>query len=259
MSFLAEERKQLIYDTIMTDGQVRVAELARRFEVTSETIRKDLEELSVNGQIRKVHGGAIRLQQAVSEPAMSERIVRNQAVKERIARTAAREIQQDGVVFIDEGTTPLMLTDALPSEANLTVVTHSFVVAEQMMKRINNGTFSGELLFLGGFVSALHGRTSGTYAERMARDLYVDYAFISLDAIGYSTGLLSYDSEKAILSQQFIRNARQTYALFDQSKIDATANFRFAALDDIGLFICDIPAPQEWTSVHPRWKVASKD
>ncbi|MGL4522874.1 MAG: DeoR/GlpR family DNA-binding transcription regulator, partial [Bacilli bacterium] len=174
MHLLPEERKQMICEYVQSDGTVRVTQLSSTFGVTTETIRKDLEELELIGKLKKVHGGAVRVEQLKVEPSMQERIILRQKEKQKIAEIAASFIEENDMIFIDEGSTPLQMVPYLPRNFTITIITHSFAVAQALHQ--HNHTH--QVLFLGGWVNGMHSRTSGYYAEQMARSLVVNKAFL---------------------------------------------------------------------------------
>ncbi|WP_307846408.1 DeoR/GlpR family DNA-binding transcription regulator, partial [Rhodococcus sp. CX] len=127
----AEERQQAIGELIERRGRMSVAELAGRYGVTTETVRRDLAMLERLGHVRRVHGGAIPAASlTVTEPGLAERDQTRAGFKDRIAAAATRFLPESGgSVVIDAGTTTGRLVAALPTDVDLTVVTNSVPIA----------------------------------------------------------------------------------------------------------------------------------
>src|SRR3954453_9488732 len=121
----AEERQRHIAAAARAAGRGDVAELSAELEVTSETIRRDLTILERHGVLRRVHGGAIPVERLGFEPALSMRENVMTAEKSRIAKAAVAELPAEGSILLDAGSTTARLADELPTDRELTVVTHS--------------------------------------------------------------------------------------------------------------------------------------
>ncbi|MBM7587007.1 DeoR/GlpR family transcriptional regulator of sugar metabolism [Bacillus pakistanensis] len=250
MSLLAEERKTIIMAEIDEFGQVRVNELAKKFDVSTETIRRYLEELESEKKLKKVYGGAVKVNDEIGEPTMYEREIIRIDEKKKIANRAIACIEDRDVIVIDEGSTTLQMVKGLCEKRNLTVVTNSFPVASMLMSYSNKQQFDGEVIFIGGKVRSLHYRSSGSLSEKIAEEFFPDKAFISADGIVSKQGVMSFDLEKSLLAQVYIKNASTSYILADHSKIDTKANYRLASMEDIDYIISDIDIPGHWKTVR---------
>src|ERR1041384_6686327 len=125
----AEERQQVILERARAKGRVDVAALADEFEVTTETIRRDLTVLERQGFLRRVHGGAIPVERLGFEPTLSVRETVMTDEKTRIAKAAAAELGDAASIMLDAGSTTAKLAEELPVDRELTVVTHSVNIA----------------------------------------------------------------------------------------------------------------------------------
>src|ERR671931_1492435 len=117
----APERQQEILRLARESGRVDVVSLAEEFQVTAETIRRDLKALDRAGLVRRVHGGAIPAGRLDFEPDLAEREGTSTDEKDRIAKAALTELPSEGTMILDAGTTVARLAAALPLEASLTV------------------------------------------------------------------------------------------------------------------------------------------
>jgi DeoR family fructose operon transcriptional repressor len=230
----AAERQQLIAERARVDGRVDVALIAAELDVTPETVRRDLTMLERQGQLRRVHGGAIPLDRLGFEPAFATRDTVLTAEKERIAKAAIAELPSEGAILLDSGTTTGRVAENLPSDRELTVVTNSLPIATLLAGRGNVTVLS-----LGGRV---RGRTLAAvddWALKALRDAYVDVAFLGTNGLSVERGLTTPDLAEAAVKSAMIKAARRAVVLADHTKIGNDAFARFGALGDIEALITD--------------------
>ncbi len=258
MSLKGEERKEKILEILDLREKVTVNELSRKLGVSTETIRRYLEQLERAHKVRKVYGGAIRVSD--QEPALMSREVKYLEEKKRIGKKAAEHVLDNDVIAIDEGSTPLHMIPYLSDKKNITVITNSFPAAYLLIEKKNNQLFDGEIIFLGGVVHAEHQRISGSYALSMMEHFYVNKAFITVDGISKQDGVTCYDNEKGMLSKKMMSQAEQSIVVVDHSKFDVRSMHKLAALNDIHTIISDQEMPRQWISKHLKftanWVVA---
>jgi DeoR/GlpR family transcriptional regulator of sugar metabolism len=248
MSLLAEERKKIIMDLLEENEQVKVAGLAIQFHVSTETIRRDLEELESENKLKKVYGGAVKISRENEEPSLFEREILRVEEKKRIARKALEFIEDGDVIVIDEGTTTYQMVNGLCDKRGITVITNSFPVSSLLISHANKQMFDGELIFIGGKVQFDHYRSSSSLSEKMAKEFFPDKVFISADGLIPDKGVMSYDIEKTQLSKIYLENATKSFLLLDHSKIGVKASYRLASLKDIDYIMSDVPFPKDWTN-----------
>ncbi len=243
MSVVGEERKRTILEKVEFKGKVKVSELAREFAVSTETIRRYLEELDREKKLKKVYGGAVQLPGAGIEAPMLEREMLHIEEKKRIGYKAATFVEDGDVIAIDDGSTPLQMVPYLVHRKNLTIVTSSFPVATQLISSINKKMFHGEVLFIGGKVSPKHSRVSGSISQQVIQQFHFHKAFVSIDGLLPSFGVSSFELEKAKLSEAMMKLAEKTYILCDHTKVGVKGNYRIAAFSRIQHVICDKKCP----------------
>ena len=120
---LASQRKQQILQILTEEKQVMSGELSQRFNVSEDSIRRDLRELAAEGKLQRVHGGALPVSAAIA-PIETRKSVQIDS-KQAVARAAAALIQPGQVVIVDGGTTTATMIGFLPADLSCTVVTHS--------------------------------------------------------------------------------------------------------------------------------------
>lgn len=240
----AEERQQLISALVAERGRVSVTELADRFSITTETIRRDLAALEVSGNLRRVHGGAVPSDRlSTREESILERAIQRQAEKLRIAAAALSMIPgpSTGSVLLDAGSTTETLADLLAqrtpangSTDDLVVITHAIPIAGKL-----SATPGVALQILGGRVRGLTQAAVGQSTVEAAFKLRPDIAFVGANGIHATFGLSTPDPEEAAVKAAFVKSARRVVALADSSKLDAETLVQFATLKDVDTLITD--------------------
>ncbi|TFC80171.1 DeoR/GlpR transcriptional regulator [Cryobacterium sp. TMS1-20-1] len=239
----AEERQLLIAALVATEGRVTVTDLAARFTITAETVRRDLDTLEAARQLRRVHGGAVAIDRlSLSEPSLDERQTQRLDEKSRIADAALRMIpaSRTGSILLDSGSTTERLAERLaawtPAVAGdqLLVITNAVPIAAKLSRNdaINLHILGGRVR---GLTSAIVG--AGTVAQLAA--LRPDIAFIGTNGISASFGLSTPDSVEAAVKSAIVRAARRVVVLADSSKLDQETLVSFAALAAIDTLITD--------------------
>jgi len=230
----AEERQQQIAERARTEGRVDVGVLATAFDVTTETIRRDLTALERQGVVKKVHGGAIPLERLGFEPTVAARDTVQTEAKERIAAAALAEVPEEGAILLDAGTTTARIAEALPADRELTVVTNSVLIAALLAPKPRL-----TVLIVGGKV---RGRTMAAvddWAVRALADTYVDVAFIGANGISVERGLTTPDTGEAAVKRAMIRAARKAVVVADHTKVGNDCLARFGTLDQVDVLVTD--------------------
>ena len=250
----AEERQQLIVGLITASGRASVTDLAERFSITTETVRRDLAALEAAGSVRRVHGGAVSPDRfSTNEESILVRTDQRQPEKTRIAEAALSLIPQDrtGSILIDAGSTTEALAELLAARtaattavsepaAELVVITHSLPVAAKL-----SGEPGIALHLLGGKVRGITQAAVGQSTVEAARRLRPDIAFIGTNGIHAAFGLSTPDPEEAAVKAAFVQSARRIVVLADASKLDAETLVQFASLKDLDTLITDTKPGQD--------------
>ncbi len=216
----------------MKGGRAEVSELADRFQVTTETIRRDLSDLQGQRVLRRVHGGAIPWESEGFEPLLSVRSDLHYSEKNRLALAAVSELPDSGAVIIDSGSTLTTFARAVPSDARLRVVTNSLTVAQVLAEHE-----SLDVIVIGGKVRKNTLAMVDAEAVASVEPLRVDTLFISSDSASPNTGLTTPYREEAALKQSMIAAARRVVALVDHTKFRSDQFVRFAEWSDVDILI----------------------
>lgn len=260
MSLAGEERKRSIIAMLGEHGKVNVSELSRHFEVSTETIRRDLDELEKDNKLKKVYGGAVKHKVDI-ELAYSEREIIHAEEKRIIGVLAANLIDDNDVIVIDEGSTAMQILHCLEGKRNLTIFVCSIPTLTLLIDYYNRGSYDGKIIFIGGEVNPKHLRVSGPIAEKIMEDFYVNKSFISVDGVSLTNGLTSYDYDRALFTRKLIRSAETVIALADESKIGKRTVAKIAELAGVRYVVSNIAPPSDWQQglqdlgiswIHPK-------
>jgi DeoR family transcriptional regulator, fructose operon transcriptional repressor len=228
-----EERRQEIAVVVRQNGRGDVSSLAGRFQVTPETIRRDLTDLEQRNVLRRVHGGAIPIERFRAEPTVTEKAATMAREKRRIASAALALVPHQGTALLDAGTTTLALAEVFP-DRELTVFTNALPVGLELAARRNL-----QLYVIGGRV---RGRTLAhvdEWALRYLADLRVDVAFVGTNALTVERGLSTPDPAEAAVKRAMCRAAQQVVVLADHSKLGEEDAVRFASIEEVDVVVTD--------------------
>ncbi|MGY2051528.1 DeoR/GlpR family DNA-binding transcription regulator [Methylobacterium sp. JK268] len=233
MSEHISPRQQDILAIARQQGRVSVEDLAIRFEVTPQTIRRDLNELCDNRLLSRVHGGAV-VSSGVANLAYEARRLVAHAEKRAIGLAAAKLIPNNASLFINIGTTTEEVARALVDHEDLLVITNNLNVATLLYRhpRIS-------LIVAGGPVRRADGAVIGSAAVDFINQFKVDYAVIGASAIDEDGALLDFDYREVRVARAIIENSRQVMLVADKLKLERTAPIRVGEVGELDVFVTD--------------------
>jgi DeoR family fructose operon transcriptional repressor len=232
----AEERQEAIAALVISRGRASVAELAKAYDVTTETVRRDLAVLDRAGVVRRVHGGAVPVRALhLVEPGVGERESTRADYKDAIAAAATEFFPLSGAsVLLDAGTTTARIAALVPTDRELIVVTNSVPIAARL------AAFSSvSLQLLGGRVRGITQAAVGEQALRVLDTMRVDIAFIGTNAISARHGLSTPDSEEAAVKRAMVRCANYVVVAADSTKVGREDFVSFAPISSVDTLITD--------------------
>lgn len=227
-------RQAEIVQLARDNRRVLVDELALRFDVTPQTIRKDLNDLCDMRLLSRIHGGAL-FPSGVENVQYEARRKIAAAEKEAIGRAAAELVPDGASLFVNIGTTTEAVANALIDRKGLMVITNNINVANRM-----RGFPEAEVVIAGGVVRASDGGIVGEAAVDFIRQFKVDYAVIGVSAIDPDGALLDFDYREVKVAQAIIANARHVILVADATKFERAAPVRIGHLSQVNTFITDI-------------------
>ena len=232
---LAAQRQRNLEAIVREQGSARVAELATHFDVTEETIRRDLDKLEAEGRLRRSHGGAVRLERESDEQPYWIREVTNLREKDAIAAEALSRIRPGDTVYFDASSTVLQLARILPDQS-LTIMSHSMQVALALMNHTK-----ARVLCPGGSLSAPSLSFIGPITEKNLTDIHVNHFFTSCRGVSAEYGMTDANEEQARVRQIMIARADHVILMADITKIGQRSLFEIAQLNDVDELITNAP------------------
>lgn len=218
---LTRQRKHTILAALRRDGQVVARALSEELQVSEDTVRRDLRALAREGALQRVHGGALPASPAVVDIGGRARL----APEEKLAlgRAAAALVEPGQVVFIDGGTTTLQMVRALPADLRATVVTHSPLIAAELVPHP-----TVELVLVGGRIFKHSGVAVGAGAVQAIREVRADTYFMGVTGLHVEHGLSTGDLEEAHIKRALIQSAAETVVLCTADKIGVASKYVIA-------------------------------
>jgi DeoR family fructose operon transcriptional repressor len=232
------ERQRSILAMARSSGSVEATELAELLGVSIETVRRDLRLLEQHGVVRRTHGGAYPVENAGFETRLSERTGARVEEKQRIALAAVGCLADASSVFIDEGFTPQLFAEALPSDRPMTVITASVPLAASISARSHL-----TVILLGGRVRPNTLAVVGSSVTSMLGRYIVDLAVLGANGISQTHGLTTPDPAVADVKTQAIRSSRRRVLVGVHSKFGISSFCRFGDLRDIETIVTDDGLP----------------
>lgn len=232
---LAGERHKKILAILEENTFVKSAELIKLFGVSVETVRRDLEFLESEGELKRVHGGAVKDKIDAKATTLSTRERLHNAEKVEIAQKALSFISEESVIALDNGTTTLEIARLLTDHfTRLTVLTNSLSVVEALAEADDY-----TVILLGGIVDGRDKSMKGPLVEEYINRFYIDTAFISVTGISLIEGATDFQMEAIPVQQKMIDRSRQTILLADSSKFGVASMMKVCELKAADAIVTD--------------------
>ena len=226
-------RRGEIVDLVRQEGFVSIDVLADKFQVTPQTIRRDINELCNQGVLERLHGGA-KLPSSTENLAYPERQVLFHEEKRRIARLVAEHVPDYASLFINIGTTTEAIAEALLNHQGLSVITNNLNVAT-----ILSANPGFRLIIAGGQVRHHDRGIVGEATLDLIRQFKVDIGIIGISAIDEDGALLDFDYREVRVAQAILENSRRVFLAADHSKFGRSAMARLGSIDQVDAFFTD--------------------
>ena len=230
---LADERRTQIMDELHNKGTVKVSELAKKFDITSETIRRAINFLHEKKLVNKVYGGAVLAGTTLKDSLYSTREELHAQEKAAIGRLAATLIHDQSTIMLGSGTTPLEIAKNIKHLHNLTVITNSLPVIGELIPTGMN------IFCTGGAVGATDMNMADAFALNALKNYHVDIAFITSLGITMQAGATCYTPEEALFAKQIKEQAGKTILAVDSSKFGHNSLVVQGRIQDYDIIITD--------------------
>jgi DeoR family myo-inositol catabolism operon transcriptional repressor len=217
-----------------------IPELCEHFNVSLNTIRRDIKELIRNGSISKVYGGIIWNQEDNIVPFTARSTVATEE-KRHIGSLAAAMVEDGETIYIDSGTTSVHLLPFIAQKRNVTVVSNSLIVFNEIQKypELN-------LLTTGGIYNQKTKSFVGVSAVNGLNDIRIRKAFMSATGVSIEAGATNNSLHEAEIKRSVIKHAQKVILMVDHSKLDKTAAICFCDLDQLSAFVIDRKPPERY-------------
>ncbi|MEM7741434.1 MAG: DeoR/GlpR family DNA-binding transcription regulator [Pseudomonadota bacterium] len=236
-------RQRAIHDLVKRTGFATIAELADRFNVTTQTIRRDVNALCVAQSLARFHGG-VGLPNSVQNEDYSNRRASLAPAKDDIGSLVRTIIPNDASLFMNIGTTTEAVARHLQDHERLRVVTNNVHIAD-MFSAIEGF----EVMVAGGYVRGSDGGVVGEAAIEFLGGFKLDYGIIGISGIDPDGSLLDFDYREVRAAQTIIANARSTILVADHTKFGRAAMAKVASLDQIDVLVTDQPIPDVYKNM----------
>lgn len=243
---LKEERRSKILKEAEEKKLVKVLDLASRYDVGIETIRRDLDFLEGIGKIKKVYGGA-EIKEALPEIInYSERLTIEIKEKNEIVEKVVGLIKEGDSISLNDGSTTLFLAKTLKKHfEKLTVLTNSLDIAQELSDKKNYN-----IIVAGGILSHEERAFFGTYSESIISSFIIDKSFIGVSGISLKNGITDLSALEANIQKKLIENSKESYVLVNSSKLEKDSLVKVCSLEKITLLISDSKIDKELQSLY---------
>ncbi|MBQ7347015.1 MAG: DeoR/GlpR transcriptional regulator [Clostridia bacterium] len=238
------ERRGEILQKLMMDGKVVVSELAEQYEVTEETIRRDLEKLEADGHAKKTYGGAVRNDNMTSDLPYIVRKQTNVGGKKYIAERIGEMISDSDSLLLDASTTALFTVKSIFNKHNLTIVTNSVAVLLELPQG-----HDWNIISTGGLYRSEAMCYYGGAAEAVVNKYNVDYAILSCKGLDMAKGVTDTRETIANLKKTFLKSAKEVILAVDHTKFDQISFVNLCGFDAIDTVVTDREPSEAWKNL----------
>lgn len=229
----AKERQRSILEWVHEQEHVEVEDIAQRFGVTTQTIRRDINKMCELGLLRRRYGGVSLPAAAVVTPRNGAQ-VRHLLVKQRMAKCVAADIPEGATVSLGVGSTIELVAQALTHHKSLRILTNNFSVASALSA--NSGI---EVIVSGGIYRHNHHDVVGPEVTSFFSSFTTDFGIISTGSMDLQGGLMDYDVREAEVSRAIIANTRARLLVADHSKWALNSHCKVATFKYVDRFYTD--------------------
>ena len=238
---LAIERRREILSRLSVNGKVLVSELARDFDVTEETIRRDLERLDREGLVSKTYGGAVSKQSSALDLPYNIREGVNVDQKQRVADKIAAMVRDGDRIMMDSSSTALYVLKKIKDKRNLTVITNSVKILIELADKAD-----WTVLSTGGQLKKGALSLTGSSAEKMISAYHVDLAICSCKGLDMELGVTDSNENDRLIKEAMFASAERRVLALDGDKFDRKSFVKVCDLSDVDCIVTDREPTERW-------------
>lgn len=241
---LPRERLEIIKQIAIKERKVYVSKLSEKFNVTEETIRRDLEKLELQGIVTRSYGGAIlNVEKTNEDIPFYKRSKTNIENKQYIANKAMDFIKEGSTIIADCSSTVLETLKLIKNRSDITVITNSVEVLQELNQSELN------IMSTGGAVKQRSLSLQGPITKNTIKKYNVDIAFISCKGLDIEKGILDSNEAEAEIKRIMIEQANKVILLVDHTKFDKTSFVKLFDFENIDYIITDEEPREEWINL----------
>ncbi|GKX28177.1 putative HTH-type transcriptional regulator YulB [Vallitalea longa] len=240
---LAIDRRKTILEIINKQESVKVVDLSQQFNVTLETIRRDLEKLENEGYIKRSYGGAVLNQSTNEDLSINIREATNKEGKNLIGKKVADLIQDGDTIMMDSSTTALCVAKYLTNK-NITIITNALKIPMVLAGHSNI-----QVISTGGTLKSTSLSFVGHWAESAVEKYYVNKTIISCKAINLEHGIMEPHQLETEVKKRMIKTSEQVILAVDSSKFDRKSFIKAYNFDEIDTMVTDNDVSDKWMEI----------
>ena len=232
---LAEERKDTIIQMLEEEGSVKVSKLTKQFDVSIETIRRDLESLEKEGLLKRVYGGAVLKRNEIQKLNYINREKEFIDEKREIAKIAIKYIEDGQSIALNDSTTNIEIARELKKNfKEITVITNSLMIASEL-----EDAEGFTVILAGGILNNKERAFFGELPKKFLSNFIADKAFISVSGVSLIRGITDFMPEEVQIERKLIEISQETIILADSSKMDKISLIKLEDIHEVNLIITD--------------------
>lgn len=228
------DRRQKILQLLEEGNSYRVDDLSEKFNVSKDTIRRDLKKLEINGFIKRIHGGAYKIPGVLFNPSVEHREMVLEKEKKAIGSIANELVKEGDAIFIDSGTTTAELAKCL-QKRNIVVVTNAINILSILL----NNHWVNDIILTGGKLKKDGLYLMGGETEDQIKHYNFDKLFLGSSGVSIDFGITSPSREEAQVKRKMIDSSKEVILLVDHSKFDQRGLVTYASIDEIDTIVTD--------------------
>lgn len=233
------KRINQIEQYVLNNNTVTLDKLTDIFNVSKNTIRRDVQELVERGRIKKVYGGVTANSNSLIP--FDERQIKNSSAKNLIAKTACNFIKDGDIIFIDSGTTTLNMADFVKDKNNLTIITNNLNFITSCIKYDNLNIIS-----TGGTLVRKTNSFAGIDSLNLLKKYNINKAFMATAGVSLTNGLTNSSPLESEIKRTAVKKSAEVFVLTDYSKFNVSSLVTYCNLSDIDYLITDKVPPSEY-------------
>ncbi len=233
------KRIEEIKDYIYENKTVTLDQICENFDISKSTIRRDLNEILENSDIKKIYGGVTVLSKK-ELTSFEERNISNLKIKERIAATAAELVEDGDIIFIDSGTTTLRIIDSIITKKDLTILTNNVEIILRAIPYDNLNIIS-----LSGTLNRKTLSFTGSSAAQVLQSYNISKAFMATTGFSIVSGVTNSSPMESDIKRMAVQRSQQVYLLADSSKYGVVSLITYCNLNKVTALITEAYPPKD--------------